>query len=496
MAFARMYWSQNKGALSSRILLVCLAFSATLGLLYTLFDRSSLPATHSKPDRSRLSHTSDNPDDDTTLSTATRNDCQQYADAGTIAYSIKTGATVALERLPIQLMTALRCVSEPMIFSDLDQTLGNHKIIDVLDRFSPEVMQDNPDFDLYHKQKEYAAAGREKDLPKLGDLPIKEDDWRTAGHSAAWGLDKYKFLHMVERAWELQPERHWYVFLEADTYLSIPTLQRWLATLDPRKKLYLGNAIRMWEHPTELYFAHGGSGIVMSGAAVRDLVVTHKGTAHRFDSRIRNWWYGDFILADALDEVCHIKVTDTTPSLQADAPALIPFGEHIWCKRALTLHHMDARAFDEMYQFEKSRNFSELLFRDVYAAIYQTSFPFQKHDWDNGSDDPRFALPVVTLEKDKVAGVFSPEDMVDPHQSLEGCEQACIKDERCFQFALTEGMVAQGDGRMRQGKTCFLSRAFKLGEGMKGKVGRKVHSGWRSDRVERWVREHQSCPGG
>lgn len=485
---------QNKGALASRLLLICLGLFATIGILYALSNGSHLPPMRTKledgqhtPQNSTESHAIVEPQ-------PRGNECQQYAGAESIAISIKTGATVAMERLPIQLMTALRCVPDPMIFSDLDQSLGSLKIIDVLDRFSPAVMQGNPDFDLYHKQKEYAAAGRENELPRLGQIPIAEDDWRTAGHSAAWGLDKYKFLHMVDRAWELQPERDWYVFLEADTYLSISTLQRWLATLNPNDKLYLGNAIRMWEHPTELYFAHGGSGIVMSREAVRDLVVTHEGTAHRFDGRIKNWWYGDFILADALDEVCHIKVTDSTPSIQANEPAQIPFGEHLWCKRAVTLHHMDARGFDEIYQFEKSHNFSELLFRDVYNATSKAGFPFKRLDWDNGSNDGRFTLPVVPLEKDKVAGVFIPEDFQDPHKSLVACEQACIKNEKCLQFALVNAPVNKGNNKWENEQRCHLSQIFKTGKKHKPDLGKTVHSGWRGDRIERWVRAHQDCP--
>lgn len=495
MVYGPANWMQNKGALASRLLLLLIGLSAIVALLYTFTNAASTSPIRPSLRAFGLPDNSERPDDDDGPATETTDgECRQYADAGSIAYSIKTGATVAMERLPIQLMTALRCVPDPMVFSDLEQTLGNINIIDVLDRFSPEVMQGNADFDLYHKQKEYAAAGREDELHKLGELPIREDDWRTAGHSAAWGLDKYKFLHMVERAWEIQPARDWYVFVEADTYLSIPTLQRWLATLNPREKLYLGNAIRMWEHPTELYFAHGGSGIVMSGAAVKDLAVTHAGTAHRFDGRIKNWWYGDFILADALDEVCHIKATDASPSLQGDEPAMIPFGEHLWCKKALTLHHMGPRDFDQMYQFEKSRGFPGLLFRDVYNATYKESFPFQTRDWDNGSDDARFSLPVVRLEKDKVAGVFSPEAMEDPHKSLSACEQACIKNEKCFQFALVNGPVNKGNNKWENEQKCHLSRMFKKGEKQKSNAGKEVSSGWRSDRIERWVRENQQCP--
>ena len=156
-------------------------------------------------------------------------------DISKITISIKTGATVAFDKVPTQLMTSLRCVTRPMIFSDLNQTLGSHQMHDVLSRVSPAAMKGNSDFDLYFKQQELVAQGREIELNTLSSIPIPTQDWRTQGKSAAWALDKYKFTHMVERAWELQPDRDWYGFLEGDTYTSLSNLLRWLKTKNPKQ---------------------------------------------------------------------------------------------------------------------------------------------------------------------------------------------------------------------------------------------------------------------
>lgn len=182
----------------------------------------------------------------------------QYFDVSKIAISIKTGATESRNKVPTQLMTFLRCVPDVMLYSDLTQRVGSHTEIDVLESFSDASILGNPDFDLYRKQKEYAEQGRETELGKLGKIPITVENWRTPNKSAAWGLDKYKFLHMIQQAWDCQPDKDWYVFIEADTYLSISNLLRFLDTQDPREKLYFGNGIRMWEHETPLNFAHGG----------------------------------------------------------------------------------------------------------------------------------------------------------------------------------------------------------------------------------------------
>lgn len=118
--------------------------------------------------------------------------CTAFPDPGNIAVIVKTGATELHAKVPTTLATSLRCVREPLIFSDLEQTLGEHQVHDALANFT--AMEGNKDFEFYRKQQEYVAEGRGADLPELSSIPIPSTDWRTAGKSAAWGLDKYKFL--------------------------------------------------------------------------------------------------------------------------------------------------------------------------------------------------------------------------------------------------------------------------------------------------------------
>lgn len=120
--------------------------------------------------------------------------CNKFPDPGNIAIIIKTGASELYAKLPTTLATVLKCVREPLIFSDLEHRLGEYHVHNVLANFTPSAMNGNKDFDIYRKQQQYIAEGREADLPGLSSVPIPSDDWRTQGKSAAWGLDKYKFL--------------------------------------------------------------------------------------------------------------------------------------------------------------------------------------------------------------------------------------------------------------------------------------------------------------
>ena len=205
--------------------------------------------------------------------------CAEYPHTANIAISVKTGATEAFQKLPALLSTSLSCARDVMFFSDLEQNFGGLHLRDVLARISPAIRDNNPAFEIYQKQKELQSQHRENELPALADMPAPpRNDWGR-GNKAAWALDKYKFLPMMEMAYELQPGREWCVFLEADTYISWPNLMSWLSTLDSKNKLYLGMPLRKSD-VEPLIFHNGGAGYILSGPALSEFV--SKG--------VTNWW--------------------------------------------------------------------------------------------------------------------------------------------------------------------------------------------------------------
>ena len=141
---------------------------------------------------------------------------------------------------------------------------------------------------------------------------------------------------MIEQTWSLAPNRDWYFFLEGDTYLSWPNLLTWLTTLDPSQKLYYGNAVRIWEYPKELYFGHGGSGFLLSGAVVKDFAIAHRGLATRWDKRVSKMWFGDYVLAAALFEELQVRLTDAKPALTSVDASAISFDEEVFCRPIVT----------------------------------------------------------------------------------------------------------------------------------------------------------------
>ena len=418
--------------------------------------------------------------------------CDAYQDIGDIAVSVKTGATEAPKKLPAILSTSLRCVEDVMVFSDLEQNLDGLKIHDVLSRVSPSVIENNAAFELYRKQKELVSLHREGEIEALANKPAPaRDDWGK-GKTAAWALDKYKFLPMLEMAYALQPDRDWYVFIEADTYLSWPNLKRWLKTLDSTRMLFMGMAIRKSDDREPFYFAHGGAGYVLSGAAAKEFA--SKGVASRWVERTKDWWAGDMTMADALYDELGVRVTQVGPMFNQLDPKSIRFNGDAWCQPAITLHHMTSQDFDEIFARERAQSFSQLLLRDVYAAAYPHGLPSRKGDWDNISDAREFALKVASMD-------------IIPHSDFDSCQIACEQNPKCFQFFFRNTTIQRADHAdgVETAHECLLSSAFRLGFSKPSQsfdnehepgVARSWTSGWRTHKISKWVEEHWECPSG
>jgi Fringe-like len=261
-----------------------------------------------------------------------------------IVITLNTGATEILERVPTLLKTSLLCAPNVYIFSDLAHTLGDRQVYDSLDTVPAEVMKGNTDFDLYRKQLEL------KDPVKVAEFLKGMKDPKFPDTAAAWTLDKYKKLHILEKAWDLQPEMDWYLHIDADTYVIWSSLVEWLAKLDPTKESYLGSLSFI----NNLPFGHGGSGMLMSGAAMRNFVVHHNGTAGRWDYKIHKECCADWVLAQILKEY-GMKLMNSWPTIQGESQSTIPFDGTRWCQPLVTMHHVSPFEAQQMGDFEAKR---------------------------------------------------------------------------------------------------------------------------------------------
>jgi hypothetical protein len=257
---------------------------------------------------------------------------------------VKTGANEVYDKLPTQLITALECYKDLLIFSDLEQRIGHYEIHDALDNVTESVKSGTSEFDYYRTLQAY-----KKDRQEISTLKGKTGD-------AAWNLDKFKFLHMLEKTWKMRPKRKWYVFIEADTYLVQSNLLLWLERMDPSEPLYLGS-------PTYIggdSFSHGGSGFILSGTALSKFAEGDEGIAARYDERMKSETYGDYMLMKALRDK-GVGFEKKWPMLQAEKPSALPFGPgpdngvRHWCQPIVTMHHITPDEASRLWEFEGTR---------------------------------------------------------------------------------------------------------------------------------------------
>ncbi|KAK4235567.1 glycosyltransferase [Achaetomium macrosporum] len=410
--------------------------------------------------------------------------CEGFPDTSNVLLVMKTGASEAFARVPTQLVTMLRCLPDFLIFSDMDQNIGGAEIHDSLSTVLEEAQKDNSDFDLYRRQK-WCLVDQEN-CNKLGN-PARE----------GWNLDKYKNVHIAEKAYQMRPNYDWYLFVDADTYVLWPNLMQWLKKLDPTKKLYLGSVTLI----NNFSFGHGGSGYIVSKAAMDEFVGKNPGVANEFDMRAKGECCGDYIFALALKNKTEVGVQQMWPTINGEKPATLPFGPSHWCHPIVTMHHMNAEEINTFWHFErrKQRALAEsgqasprpLVLKDIFDEFLAPHLNATREDWDNLADN-RFYLdlddPARKWEDWQVKRMKKADEYNEyekkAHLSFDDCGAACrsLPPDECFRYKYHNG-------------ACSISNSFIMGKPVKreNKDADRVMSGWDVEKIHAWIQKQGSC---
>jgi len=96
------------------------------------------------------------------------------------------------------------------------------------------------------------------------------------------------------------PDKKWYLLVDDDTYIVQDSTKLLLERLNPNKQYYIGNPVGGWL----CRFAHGGSSVIMSAAALRKLYSPHnKQIVARSNRESLTETWGDRLLASTLIRV-------------------------------------------------------------------------------------------------------------------------------------------------------------------------------------------------
>ncbi|VUC22789.1 unnamed protein product [Clonostachys rosea] len=155
--------------------------------------------------------------------------------------------------VPTALSTKDPCEGFPDTSNILLAVAGYH-VQDSLEEVREEVKLNNPDFDLYFRQKN-CASDQETCNRNTND--------NTAAQG--WSLDKYKNIHIAEKTWKQKLNYDWYLYVDADTYVVWPTIVGWLQYVNPKEQWCVGSVAFLGDFP----FAHGSSGCLLSQVTMR-----------------------------------------------------------------------------------------------------------------------------------------------------------------------------------------------------------------------------------
>ncbi|KFH42374.1 hypothetical protein ACRE_069110 [Hapsidospora chrysogenum ATCC 11550] len=412
---------------------------------------------------------------------ADRSECAQFPDTSNILLVMKTGASEAYARVPTQLLTNMRCLPDFLIFSDMEQTIAGHEILDSLDTVLPEAKSGNKDFGLYARQKKCPLAQEDCN----GGIKVAPE---------AWALDKYKNIHVAEKAYALRPYHDWYIFVDADTYVVWPTLVEWLAQFDPRKKHYMGSVALLVGHP----FAHGGSGYVLSQGTMRAFFDGKSGVANKYDMAAKTTCCGDALFSKAVEEETGVDVKNAYheqwPTVNGEQPHSLAYGEKQWCQPIVTMHHVSSHVVSEMNALERARKFSSpMRIRDIYQHFVQGELPRTREGWDNMSDDVHYLNTTAPGADKWKSGKVKTEGLSqleqEAHLSFHNCRLACQNLPDCLQCRHHGGVCSMSTtvkhGRPAQNKSAGAEEDTEEDD--------RWMSGWDLERIEAWVRGHEEC---
>ncbi|KAL3444337.1 hypothetical protein BJX65DRAFT_173188 [Aspergillus insuetus] len=370
---------------------------------------------------------------------------------------LKTGATEALEKVPIHLDTTLRCAPHYAVFSDYEEDVAGVRTRDTLDSVGEETRQTNPDFGIYNRLR---ASGREGLTP--GDWADDENGPYGKLGNPGWKLDKWKFVPMIDEALLVKSDAQWYVFIEADSYVIWRNMVQWLSRLDGNKPLYLGAPMQMGDQ----VFAYGGAGIVLSNPAMQ---LVSKYRAHNLTNVERmtaDDWAGDHVLG--------LVLKDTGVPLVHSWPLLVPVrvwefgfftvvnGRNPWCYPAVSYHHMSPKDIQDMWLFEQQwfrlKKDAVLLHRDVFQWYVYDAIESEKDDWDNFSSDNE-----------------SESSHRDLPATFDDCSRKCSLITDCLQFSFS------GTGCLTS--TTVVGGIHRLG----------YSSGWMTTRIKALLKNAPKC---
>lgn len=314
---------------------------------------------------------------------------------------------------------------------------------------------------------------------------------------SGWDLDKYKNIPVLYQSFRAFPDKKWFIFIDADSFLFLGNMLRYLnANYDPQKPLYIGSETALGDE----VFAHGGTGYIVSNAAAKLAAVDHPELEHAFEEYAINKCCGDHVLSRLMDRM-GVGLSFERGRVQGEPWYLLRLENNVWCKPILTFHHVTPGDVQELWDFERHmekslkenhRNNGMILYSDIYHRFMRPFLTSLEPQWDNYSEDKTFSIPSYPggFSKEKPPTSADLPNIGDENlrrdwenyfkfseteksaiNNLDKCSQACIEDSKCLQFKWVAGK-------------CVFNNSIRFGVRDSNTPESAWWSGWNLDRIE------------
>jgi hypothetical protein len=271
-----------------------------------------------------------------------------------IVLIMKTGGTTMWKRLLVHLTTTFArdriAPSNLVIYSDYPEQIGDFTLIDALANMTDEAKQ-APDFEVWRQQPLYSAHN-----VYVEAAGVSGDDW---GPTGGWIIDKYKFVPLMQHAGEHWPRAKWYVYMEDDAYLFLPSVRRYLAGFDWRRPHWLGS----YAAKSGVVFAQGGAGFALSRAAWEASFGREPGMAAKYYNYTADHCCGDQVLGQVLNDY-GVRFGENggeelfTWGFNPLVHWNFVFSKHNWCAPLMSWHKTHNRDVARYYELERKWDFS------------------------------------------------------------------------------------------------------------------------------------------
>lgn len=401
---------------------------------------------------------------------------------------LKTGGTVMWDRLPIHLVTTLTRVKNFALYSDLAGSVGGHEVIDILKDLPKEVLESD-DMTTYRLMRKMHNEGYNWGTDIL-DLRGRKDGWAT---------DRFKNIPMLADAYTKRPESKWFVFIDDDTFVMWDNLEQYLSKIDHKKPIYLGH--RAWFPSPAVhngkkvsFFAHGGSGVVLSKGAMDTLFgpdsnSTIQETIEDWSLRAMRQCCGDLMVAWALFEKGDVTLdpeSEEYPMIrfQGEAVNLAEYGPEDMCEPLLTFHHLTGHDIEVLWEYERLRPKGvPTLYNDFYRDFVLPYVVEEREGWYMGRST------YTISERENTPFEDGDGKEIYPHKKKEDCRKACEKHNTCYVWSYWKGTCQLQHNNIVLGSKATRDRNDYV---KKFGLAPRVTTGWMVDRI-RELRASLKC---